>query len=161
MANVFATEPEILLKSQIDNAKCFSKCLNGKTVEERTLCFEICKLVQENPETDICKFPKLCTGACKTACEKQNVPSTKFASFSASKCEVKWSMDSEVRQNVVFVVAGLDLGGMWHLVFHNHRADFVIQPRYQILQAGDYCSWRKLCYGQGCSQLDRRIWRRL
>ena len=26
-------------------------------------------------------------------------------------------MDSEMKQNVVFVVAGLDLGGMWHLVF--------------------------------------------
>ena len=105
-ANVSATEPQNLLKTQIENAKCFAKCLNGPNSEERTLCFEICKLVQETPETDICKFPKLCTGACKTACEKDNIPPAKFASFSASKCEVKWSMDSEVRRNVVFVVAG-------------------------------------------------------
>ena len=117
--NVSATEPQVLLKSQIENAKCFAKCLKGENSEERALCFQICKLVQEKPETDICKFPKFCTGGCKIACEKQNgnIPVHKFDSFSASKCEISWTMESEMKQNVVFVVAGLDLGGMWHLVF--------------------------------------------
>jgi hypothetical protein len=117
--NVLAAEPQVLLKSQIENAKSFAKCLNAGNSEERTLCFQICKLVEENPETDICKFPKFCTGGCKIACEEHNgnIPVPKFESFSASKCEVSWSMDSETKQNVVFVVAGLDLGGMWHLVF--------------------------------------------
>ena len=119
IANVLATEPEVLLKSQIENAKCSAKCLNGVNSEERSLCFEICKLVQENPATDICKLDKFCTGACKTACgtQKENTSPPAFYSYFSSKCEVSWTMEHEMSQNVVFVVAGLDLGGMWHLVF--------------------------------------------
>ena len=104
--NVLATEPQVLLKSQIENDKCFAKCLKAENSEERTLCFQICKLVKENPETDIRKFPK-----------NGHIPVPKFESFSASKCEISWTMDSEMKHNVVFVVAGLDFGGMWHLVF--------------------------------------------
>ena len=70
--NVTATDPQVLLKSQIENAKCFAKCLKAENSEDSTLCFQICKLAQENPETDICKFPKFCTGGCKIACEEQN-----------------------------------------------------------------------------------------
>ena len=59
IANVLATEPEVLLKSQIENAKCFAKCLNGVNSEERSLCYEICQLVQDHPATDICRLDSL------------------------------------------------------------------------------------------------------
>ena len=53
------------------------------------------------------------------ACEKpeENLSLPQFDYFSASTCEVHWKIGSQTEQNVVFVVAGLDLGGMWHLVF--------------------------------------------
>jgi hypothetical protein len=88
--NVFATEPQVLLKYPIENAKCLARCIKAEHTEERTLCFKICNLAQESPETDICKFPRFCTGGCKIACEKQteNISVLKFVSFSASKCEI-------------------------------------------------------------------------
>ena len=117
--NAFALEPEVLLKSELDNARCFARCLSVMDSAEAKTCLDICKLVQVDPETDICKFPKFCTGACKIACGQQSQAQTppSFSSYAASQCEVVWEVEKPMGQNVVFVVAGLDKGGMWHLVY--------------------------------------------
>ena len=114
---VIATDLELLIKPQIEDAKCSAKCLNVP-MEEKSLCFEICKLTQENPKTDICKFPKFCTGGCETACRNvaENEAQSKFNFYSVSKCSLSWRMSADTRQNVVFVLAGQDQGGMWNIV---------------------------------------------
>ena len=148
LPTVLATEPEVLLKSQIQNAKCFAKCLKGVNSEERSLCFEICKLVQENPATDICKLDKFCTGACKTACgtQKENTSPPAFYSYFSSKCEVSWTMEHEMRQNVVFVVAGLDLGGMWHLVFDDLMVSSLALSSHMVTK---YAKLEVIAVGEG------------
>ena len=41
-------------------------------------------------------------------------------------------MDSETRQNVVFVVAGLDFGAMWHVVFDDLLMDRLTLSSYSV-----------------------------
>ena len=68
---IVANDLDVLLMSQIEDVKCLAKCLNVPRSEDKTLCFQICQLTQENPKPDICKYPKFCTGGCKVACENE------------------------------------------------------------------------------------------
>jgi hypothetical protein len=74
IVQVTANDLEVLLKTQIEDAKCLAKCLNVPQSEDKTLCFQICQLTQENPKPDICRYPKFCTGGCKVACEMMQKP---------------------------------------------------------------------------------------
>ena len=120
LVEVAATDLEVLIKPQIEDAKCLAKCLDVPKGEDKTACLEICKLTLENPKPDICKFPKFCTGVCKIACEEvaENESKTKFEHFSVSQCGLSWRMSqgAETKQNVVFVLAGEDQGGMWNIM---------------------------------------------
>ena len=113
-----STDLKVLLKSQIEDAKCSAKCLNVPTMEEKTLCFEICKLTQESAKPDICKFPKYCTGGCKTACENvaENEAHNKFEFYSVSQCSLNWRISQDSEQNILFVLGGQDQEGMWNIV---------------------------------------------
>ena len=116
---VAATDLGVLLKPQIEDAKCHAKCLKMPDIKEKSICFNICKLTQETHMPDICKFPQFCTGACKVACQNvaENEEKQTFESFSVSQCGLSWRIGSETKQNVVFVLAGEDQGGMWNIIF--------------------------------------------
>ena len=59
------------------------------------------------------KIPKFGTGGCKVACENEaeNQEKTKFNYYALSQCSLSWSVEPE-KQNIVFILAGEDLGGM-------------------------------------------------
>ena len=98
------------------------------------MCIEICKLKQENPDTDICRFPRFCVGGCKTACEELSEPLEKssFNGFSVSQCSLNWKM--KTTKNVVFVVAGLDEGGMWHFMQNSLAEGVKADNRYKQIR---------------------------
>ena len=116
LQNSLGEDLQKLLMNQIASAQCSSKCLNQPTSKDFSLCFEICQLKQENPDTDICKFPKMCTGGCRTACEEDSEEqvTSKFMQYSISRCSFRWKM--KTIKDVVFVAAGLDEGNMWHFL---------------------------------------------
>ena len=115
---VFTAKVEVLLEAQIKNARCLARCLDVVDTEELKMCLDICHLAQADPGTDICNLPQFCTGPCKAACGHltNDILPPAISSYAVSKCGVSWEME-KVGQNVVFVVAGLDQGGKWHLVF--------------------------------------------
>ena len=43
----------------------------------------------------------------------------RFESFSLQSCHLTWAVSTQRRENVVFILAGQDQGGMWHLVVGN------------------------------------------
>ena len=117
LQGTWGNDLEMLLKTQIDSARCSSKCFDQQTSEEYSMCIEICQLKQENPDTDICRFPRFFVGGCKTACGELSEPlleKSSFNGFSVSQCSLNWKM--KTTKNVVFVVAGFDEGGMWHFM---------------------------------------------
>jgi hypothetical protein len=118
IVQVAANDLEVLLKSQIEDAKCLAKCLNVPQSKDKTLCFQICQLTQENPKADIYRYPKFCTGGCRVACENdaENQEKSKFNYYSLSQCSLSWSVEPE-KQNVFFLLAGEDLGGMVNIIY--------------------------------------------
>ena len=42
-----------------------------------------------------------------------------FTFFSRHNCQLQWKVEEKTTRNVVFVLAGKDQGGMWHLVKGN------------------------------------------
>ena len=78
----------------------------------------ICSIVQTNPSTSLCRYPTLCTSGCQAACQHPPKTETSLASLVQQDCHLVWQLaDQEEKQNVVFVVAGRDQGGMWNLIF--------------------------------------------
>ena len=112
-----------LLSSQISDAKCLSKCLSVPTLPEMTQCYEACKILQQNPSSDLCQFPQLCGEGCTAACQDDlqpgEVDQAKFEYFYRHSCQLTWRIKIQTMRNVVFIVAGQDQGGMWHLVAGN------------------------------------------
>ena len=115
---VFTAKVEVLLEAQIKNARCLARCLDVVDTEELKMCLDICDLEQADPGTDICNLPQFCTGPCKAACGHltNDILPPEISSYAVSKCGISWELE-KMGQNVVFVVAGLDQGGKWHLVF--------------------------------------------
>ena len=71
-----------------------------------------------NPTTSICKFPSLCVGGCQAACKTDSLDQTlKLSGLVQQSCKLSWQLEQETTDNVVFVLAGKDLGGMWNLMF--------------------------------------------
>ena len=112
------TEVDVLLSPQIENARCSARCLDVVSSDELKLCLDICHLEQAEHGTDICNLPHFCTGPCQAACDHSHhdLLAPVISSYTVSRCGVSWEVE-KMGQNVVFVVAGLDQGGMWHLVF--------------------------------------------
>ena len=110
---------EKLLADKISDAKCFAKCQEAATEEDRGQCFIICKIIQENPETDVCSLAEVCLGGCKVACGERDEDEmkTKFMSVALDGCKLSWAVEGD-RTDVAFLVAGEDQGNMWNLV-HN------------------------------------------
>ena len=113
---------ETLLHSALSSAQCQAKCLSNPFLlmpEDQEDCLTICSIVQTNPSTSLCRYPTLCTGGCKAACQHPPKTDTSLVSLVQQDCHLVWQLaDQEDNQNVVFVVAGRDQGGMWNLMFN-------------------------------------------
>jgi hypothetical protein len=91
-----------------------------------TQCYQVCKIVQQNPTTDMCRFTHLSSGGrgCTVACQEDLQPGdvvdmSRFEYFYRSSCQLTWRIKSQTNKNVVFIIAGQDQGGMWHFVAGN------------------------------------------
>ena len=118
--SVLTLQLEKLFKEKISDAKCFAKCQEAPTQEDRSQCFVICKILQENPGTDLCSLNEVCLGGCQLACDKtqgiiQEIP-RRFEKVVLDDCELSWNLDGN--GHVVFLIAGKDQGNMWNLMFN-------------------------------------------
>ena len=116
---------EKLFRAKISDARCFSQCQRAETAEDQDQCFVICKALEDQLEEDLCSLSAVCTGGCQVACEAATrkrlpvvEPRPQFQEVSLAQCELAWQLDL-ASQEVVFMVAGRDQGGMWNLVL-NH-----------------------------------------
>ena len=126
---IFSLNLEKLFRGQISDAKCFSLCQAGRNEEDRSQCFVICKIIQENPSTDLCALSEVCLGGCQIACGDQQRNNnlrgaTQFLNILLDKCKLSWEVQ-EGNTKVVILVAGKDQGNMWNLVHNNLAAEKV------------------------------------
>ena len=113
---------ETLLHSTISSAQCQARCLSLSTTSDQEDCLTICPIVQANPTTSICRFPTLCTGGCKTACQMldkvdSSTNTIRMTSLVQQSCQLVWQVEMKETENVVCVVAGRDQSGMWNPMF--------------------------------------------
>ena len=124
------TDPLLdLLKSPISDAKCLAKCADVPTPTSQAQCYQVCKYIQDNPTTDLCRVPDLCVDfGCQIACQELSMTSSgMFDKFSRENCRLTWRTTSP--DNVVFVVSGQDHSDMWSLVRGNISEDvFQMDP---------------------------------
>ena len=100
---VSSENPSLLLKSQISDAKCLSQCVSIQSLPEQTQCYKKCKMNQEqHPMADLYVEDQV-----------------RFEYFYRESCQLTWSIRTQNNENVVFIIAGQDQGGMWHLVAGN------------------------------------------
>ena len=62
-----------LFSSQISDAQSLAKCLSIPNLPEQTQCYDVCKIVQQNPMTDLCRYPHLCSGGCKVRRSEKSI----------------------------------------------------------------------------------------
>ena len=95
MKAVFTTPVDVLLESQVKNARCIARCLDVVDTEELKMCFDICHLEQADPGTDICNLPQFCTGPCKAACGHltNDILPPAISSYAVSKCGISWELE--------------------------------------------------------------------
>lgn len=119
--NSLAINVEKLFKEKISDARCFSQCQQAETEEDQDQCFVICKSLADHPQEDLCSLTAICTGGCQVACEAA-VQSSQEDVFlqhvSFSQCQLSWDVEKP-SEDVVYLLAGRDQGGMWSLVV-NH-----------------------------------------
>ena len=109
-----------LLQPTVRSASCQARCLNVPS-DQLQDCLQICSLALEDPQTSICNYPRFCTGGCRAACQSERRQEVRLAGVSQEECLLSWRMEDKENQenlhhNVVFIVAGLDQGGMVSLV---------------------------------------------
>ena len=116
---------EKLFRDKISDARCFSQCQQAQTAEDQDQCFVICKTLEDHLQEDLCSLTAVCTGGCKVACDAalrrtlpREEPQSQFQAVSLQQCELTWDLENN-SQEVVFMVAGRDQGGMWNLM-KNH-----------------------------------------
>ena len=116
---IISVNLEKLLHDKISDAKCFAQCHEAANEEDRSQCFVICKIIQENPQTNLCGMSEVCLGGCKIACDDRNkfAMETKFLHVALEKCKLSWEVEGD-NENVAFLVAGKDQGNMWNLIFN-------------------------------------------
>ena len=130
-----AVNLEKLFQAKISDARCFSQCQRAETAEDQDQCFVICKTLEDHLQEDLCSLTAVCTGGCKVACDAalrrtlpREEPQSQFQAVSLQQCELTWDLENNSQQ-VVFMVAGRDQGGMWNLM-KNH-----ITSQHTILTA--------------------------
>ena len=133
-----ALDLEKLFRAKISEARCFSQCQRAQTAEDQDQCFVICKTLEDHLQEDLCSLTAVCTGGCKVACEaalRKTLPGEEpqsqpqFQEVSLHQCELAWQLE-DVTEDVVFMVAGRDQGGMWNMmVNHLTSQQVVLSPR--------------------------------
>ena len=111
----FCVSLESLLQSHITSSQCTVRC-SSESGQERMKCMEVCPLVVSSSSPYLCNLTQLCRGGCRTACttEEQSVSLT---SLYLTTCSLTWTSTSMITSvSPMFLVAGQDKGGMWHLV---------------------------------------------
>ena len=88
-------------------------------------CLQICSQVMEDPAASICLFPRFCTGGCRAACQSERREEVRLSGVSQQECGLSWRMEDH-HDNVVFIVAGLDQGGMLSVI-SDHQLDSSLQ----------------------------------
>ena len=98
---------ETLIHSTISSAQCQARCLSLSTTSDKEDCLTICPIVQANPITSLCRFPKLCTGGCQAACQADSLQQNiNLTSLVQQSCQLSWQLGQKGTEIVVFVVAG-------------------------------------------------------
>ena len=136
LSSSLALDLEKLFRDKISDARCFSQCQRAQTPEDQDQCFVICKTLEDHLQEDLCSLTAVCTGGCKVACDAalrrtlpREEPQSQFQAVSLQQCELTWDLENN-SQEVVFMVAGRDQGGMWNLM-KNH-----ITSQQTVLTAG-------------------------
>ena len=104
---------ETLLQPTLRAASCQARC-ESVARDQMEDCLKICSLVVEEQETELCNLPRFCTGGCRAACQSERREDS-LASVSQQDCLLSWSMDLSP-SNIVYVVVGLDQGGMLSII---------------------------------------------
>ena len=106
---------ESLLQSHITSSQCTVRC-SSESGQERMKCMEVCPLVVSSSSPLLCNLPQLCRGGCRTACTTKE-QSVSLTSLYLNTCSLTWTSTSVITSpSPMFLVAGQDKGGMWHLV---------------------------------------------
>ena len=127
---------ELLLKNQIKGAQCAARCSTLEKEEDSAQCKEVCShiLVSNSPSrtssrfvqtSSLCSFPLTCGKGCQKACKPPAHSSKQsITSLTISSSFISWQLSSS--QPVVFLVAGKDPGGKWHLVATTFKSSLAI-----------------------------------
>ena len=115
---------EVLLHQQITESQCEVRCQGLETREEVVTCLEVCREVVTNPESSLCSFTQVCTGACRAACQDTDQDII-INTVEQRHCSLSWSINNH-RSQVRFIVTGLDQGGMINLISSNTRDTSII-----------------------------------
>ena len=108
---------EILFKTNIAGARCEAQCLEAESPGERARCVSLCRVLEADPEADLCSMASVCTGGCLVACVgTTSKVGVKITEVRMETCDLSWDLDSDTEEDVVFVVAGRDRAGMWSLI---------------------------------------------
>ena len=105
-----------LLKPTLMTATCSARC-SGVPSEEMEDCLELCLEVLEDPaSSSLCDFPQFCTGGCRAACDSSRPEERRELTVSQQDCLLSWQEEQSHSAPLVFVVAGLDQGGMVSII---------------------------------------------
>ena len=115
---------EVLLHQQITESQCEVRCQGLETREEVVTCLEVCREVVTNPESSLCSFTQICTGACRAACQDTDQDII-INTVEQRHCSLSWSTNN-LQSDVRFIVTGLDQGGMINLISSNTRDTSII-----------------------------------
>ena len=107
---------EKLLKSQIREAQCQARCQSQENQEDVRMCLEVCRIVVRNPGSPICQLPNLCSGACQAACQDDAIKNERIVSVNQEVCQLSWSLETGINDDLIFIISGVDLGGKINLV---------------------------------------------
>ena len=110
---------EKLLESHIKEAQCEARCQTQENLEDVKMCVDVCKIVVGRPgstRSPICQLPHICSGACQTACQNEGIKTERIVSISQEDCQLSWSLESGVSNDLVFIISGVDLGGKINLI---------------------------------------------
>ena len=111
---------EVLLQQQIKGARCAALCATLEDVEGASQCREVCFSLtasSSSQPSSICSSSnKVCRLGCQRACQPPLPPDhlATLTSLSTSSSLITWHLNSS--QPAVFLVAGKDVGGKWHLL---------------------------------------------
>ena len=107
---------EKLLETHIKEAQCQVRCQGQENQEDVRMCLEVCRIVVKNPESSICQLPHLCAGVCQAACQDDGVKAYRITSMIQDDCQLSWSLESGVKDDLLYIISGVDLGGKINLI---------------------------------------------